>query len=869
MQGACCPLLLRRGLVLTAAALVYLTTVGTAGAAPRGKPDLVAAKLSARVANGVAAIVVTDEVRNAGLVRSRRTTVRYLLSLDRRANWGDIPLGAGRKLAPLRPGKKSRSRRTLAPRVFLSSEPYFVLVCADPFDRVAEGRERNNCGTTRRPLPLGRSVLSTLGPPALKAHPASVTNARAARFELGHDAADVVLECRLDAAAFGPCPTVVTYGGLAEGDHEFVARARDRLGRTGRTGGFSWRVDVTPPPTPAIVSRPPALTRDTAATIGFASPGDGMPRCRLDSGAFAPCASPAALNSLTDGPHTFAVKAVDAAGNESAAATAAWTVDTTGPAPPQLVEAPTHPTNRTEARISFTTEPGATLACAFDAGPFAACSSPWERSGLLDGAHTFHVKATDALGNESAVRSHTWTVDTAAPPTPVLTTKPNALTNSRQATFAFTGPEGFRCSLDGVSSSCTSPRTYTGLGGGVHVFSVRARDAAGNESAAVAHSWTIDLIAPPAPVLSAVPANPTTERTATFGFSVADAAATLRCTLDGVVANPCTSPYTRAAPPLADGLHRFSVEARDPAGNLGPAATHSWFVENTPPATGLDTGVFTGPPSSVAAFELWLGRPVTRVLDYFDWTTWASIIEQSQIEVWTGSGYSLVYSVPILTTTGTTLEAGALGHYDHYWVRLAQRLVAIGQEDVVLRLGWEFNGDWYPWSAKGKEDAFKAYWRRIVNAMRSVPGSDFEFDWSSNFGPSRMPADTAYPGDAYVDYIGMSLFDQDWYPGWDNPVTRWRNFVTLPYGLQWQYDFARAHGKPVVFDEWGVSWREDGHGGGDAPYYVEKMYQWFNATDAAWALYFESDKEDGFHRLTTNPTRFPNAAARFKELFGS
>jgi hypothetical protein len=953
MHGACRPLLLRRALVLAAAALASLTLIGPAAAASRGKPDLVPSRLSARVAPGAPAIVVSDAVRNAGRSRAPATTVRYLLSRDRRANWGDIPLGTSRRVRPLAPGRSSGARRILAPRVFLSARPYYVLACADPLDRVSEGREANNCRTTKRPL-LGRNALSTLGPPALEGRPAAVTNQRDAGFRLSHAAQDVRLECSLDEAPFRVCGSVLSLAGLADGRHELSARVRDRLGRAGRTALFAWRVDTVAPEAPAIVERPhdptnaptavfrfasaetaprfeclldsrpaeeceslesfedlsdgrhslrvhvrdeagnlgpaasatwvvdtvapsapaissqpPALTRSKEATIAFGATGDGELRCAFDGAPLTACSSPARASGLADGSHTFAVRAVDEAGNASGAAVASWTVDSTGPAPPAIVEAPADPTNRRDALVRFGSEPGATVECSFDAGTYASCSSPWETDGLLDGRHTFRVKATDALGNEGAARTYAWTVDTVPPPAPALTSKPGSPTNSTQATFAFTGTEGFRCELDGVSAACTSPRTYSGLGAGPHTFAVAARDAAGNESAEVSHTWTVDLTAPPVPRFASTPVNPTSDRSASFQFTDSEADVAFRCTFDGVVVEPCASPYAHAAPPLADGLHRFDVAARDVAGNWSAPAVHVWFVDNTAaPAPGLPLGVFRGPRdvAGAAAFSTWLNRPIAHVLDYFEWSSWDSIVNPREIGVWKDAGYSVVFSVPMLTMSGTTLEEGAAGAYDHHWVALAQRLVAAGQEDVVLRIGWEFNGDWYAWSAGGKEEAFKTYWRRIVNAMRSVRGAAFRFDWSPNFGPSRMPADAAYPGDAYVDVIGMSPFDQDWYPGWENPVTRWRNFVTLPYGLQWQYDFARAHGKQLAFDEWGLTLRDDGHGGGDDPYYVEKMFQWFNATDPAWALYFEFDKDDGRHTLMSN--QFPNATARFKQLFG-
>ena len=53
--------------------------------------------------------------------------------------------------------------------------------------------------------------------------------------------------------------------------------------------------------------------------------------CNLDGTGFAPCTSPKTYTGLADGPHTFVVRATDAAGNTGAADTYAWTTDTSAP----------------------------------------------------------------------------------------------------------------------------------------------------------------------------------------------------------------------------------------------------------------------------------------------------------------------------------------------------------------------------------------------------------------------------------------------------------------------------------------------------------------------------------------------------------
>ena len=55
-----------------------------------------------------------------------------------------------------------------------------------------------------------------------------------------------------------------------------------------------------------------------------------------------------------------------------------------------------------------------------------------------------------------------------------------------------------------------------------------------------------------------------------------------------------------------------------------------------------------------------------------------------------------MYSVPLLPKDGSTLAAGASGAYDAHFETMARELVAQGQGDAIIRLGWEFNGSWYP-----------------------------------------------------------------------------------------------------------------------------------------------------------------------------
>src|SRR5207247_2638324 len=141
----------------------------------------------------------------------------------------------------------------------------------------------------------------------------------------------------------------------------------------------------------------------------------------------------------------------------------------------------------------------------------------------------------------------------------------------------------FQCKLDGGGySACPSPKVNAGLAEGAHTFSVKASDAAGNLSSATSFAWTVDTVSPPDPVIDAHPVDPSDSSSASFAFHDAEAGGTFECALDGGGFAACTSPQGYSS--LSDGIHTFSVHAKDGVGNLSGAATFAWAVDTTPPA---------------------------------------------------------------------------------------------------------------------------------------------------------------------------------------------------------------------------------------------------------------------------------------------
>lgn len=322
---------------------------------------------------------------------------------------------------------------------------------------------------------------------------------------------------------------------------------------------------------------------------------------------------------------------------------------------------------------------------------------------------------------------------------------------------------------------------------------------------------------------------------------------------------------------------------------LGASCGSSNTFDEPPPGSGAPTrlvvassvplGVYIGPGDvrALRAFALATDIRPSMASDYLPGDKgWKGMVRVAPLRPflgpWQGTGYRLVLAVPIIPTRGgtpiATLAGGAAGDYDAQYTTLARTLVSYGQADAVIRPGWEFNGTWYPWSVNSAADAanYAAYFRHIVDAMRAVPGTDFQFAWNPTAGASSVPLTEAYPGNAYVDYIGLDLYDQVWGVP-QVPALAWAQYQSEPNGLRWLAAFAAAHHKDMALPEWGVALRSDGHGLGDDPAFVRSVATWIATHDVAFTSYFEFDASDGDHDLRDG--QFPRSLAAFRHAFAA
>lgn len=124
-------------------------------------------------------------------------------------------------------------------------------------------------------------------------------------------------ECRLDVGSFTPCSGSYTTPQVADGAHRVEVRATDSASNTDPTPAVAeFAVDTTAPLT-TLDEGPAGTTDDATPTFRFhANEAGAAFSCRVDAAAFAPCRSPYTTVALRGGPHTFSVRAGDAAGND-------------------------------------------------------------------------------------------------------------------------------------------------------------------------------------------------------------------------------------------------------------------------------------------------------------------------------------------------------------------------------------------------------------------------------------------------------------------------------------------------------------------------------------------------------------------------
>jgi RNA polymerase sigma factor (sigma-70 family) len=353
-------------------------------------------------------------------------------------------------------------------------------------------RTRDASGEWTHTVHIGPYVVVPVPNTRLASRPGKLSNDGRPVFHLEATGAGT-FECSLDGTRFERCGARTAIGRIRDGRHRLEVRVRDRYGNADATpAAWVWRVDTKAPHTRIDSAQ---FDDDEAAFRFSAGERRAVFECRMDEGEFTRCRSPLSLKDISEGDHELVVRATDAAGNrDRSPAIRGWSVDTKRPRT-SIVSGPSGIVHRPRATFGLdANEDEVTFECSLDGGLYQSCASNVAYAGLGVGEHTFRARARDEAGNvDRTPARRRWTiVDTRRPDT-TITSHPRVNSRDTSPTFRFRSSESgsrFECRLDAGSwRSCSSPRTYSGLGAGTHVFRVRARDAAGNVDRTPA-TWT-------------------------------------------------------------------------------------------------------------------------------------------------------------------------------------------------------------------------------------------------------------------------------------------------------------------------------------------------------------------------------------------
>ncbi|MEX5631291.1 glycoside hydrolase family 26 protein [Parafrankia sp. FMc2] len=302
-------------------------------------------------------------------------------------------------------------------------------------------------------------------------------------------------------------------------------------------------------------------------------------------------------------------------------------------------------------------------------------------------------------------------------------------------------------------------------------------------------------------------------------------------------------------------------------GEDGPPTTH-------PTTTGVSwaSGANANPPNDLGAWEQWVGRPTDIAILFTARTNWETVTQAD----WPMSDFrdypgALSIAQPLFPR-GSNEAACARGEYDGHWRDFGNTLVRNGRPDAIVRLGWEFNGDWFRDWLPRDSGTWKVCFTRAAAALRST-APQVQIEWNMTAHRDTMVNGDgvweAYPGDDVVDIIGIDAYDS-------SPASMTQKIFNeqcnRPSGVCTVARFAREHGKQFAVAEWGLDRRASAGGGGDNPFYIEKMYEFFlaNRDILAYEAYYSAspDENDNVASSLHNPVTNPDSARRYLELFG-
>lgn len=170
---------------------------------------------------------------------------------------------------------------------------------------------------------------------------------------------------------------------------------------------------------------------------------------------------------------------------------------------------------------------------------------------------------------------------------------------------------------------------------------------------------------------------------------------------------------------------------------------------------------------------------------FITWEPWLNDFDESEFP-----------GIPAADKRGKgSLKAIAKGTYDNYIQNWALGVKNLGKP-IFLRFGHEMNDPYrYPWGPQNnKPKDYIAAWKHIRAIFDSLDINNVIWVWAPH--PAYGSFDAYYPGDEYVDYVGIGILNFGNSATW----SKWWTFEEL-FGVN--YEKFSSYGKPIMITEYG------------------------------------------------------------------
>jgi beta-mannanase len=300
------------------------------------------------------------------------------------------------------------------------------------------------------------------------------------------------------------------------------------------------------------------------------------------------------------------------------------------------------------------------------------------------------------------------------------------------------------------------------------------------------------------------------------------------------------------------------------------------------PEGGCYLGAYIGDfPSieQIGEFERMTEKGLAIINLYYPWEDQGPF-PRSKLETYAKRGkISMISWKPVLWDPVNEKDIPAIGlqdiidrKHDDYIRTWAEHAEAFGYP-IFLRLAWEMNGDWdrhcgpNNFGAKGdnkwnqvdnlythygdpkKPDGPERYidaWRHVHDVFESVGAHNVIWVWSPNYEnwPDKEwnRSENYYPGDEYVDWAGISLYNHGYVDG--KTSWRWRSFDALFSGTEAIKVYHEYKDKPFMLAEYGSAERDNSSASGEKSGWIRQAFGDMKSkyTAIKAAVWFSFDK---------------------------